>query len=401
MVWYSRNSAGLWDAYIGNGSCQGKPLLPPYAGNRGPADMTSDGRYVLLTTAVGWDKSFPWAAPGRGSQNAIQLYDRVTGRLSTLLGSGTSSQRGVIWPKLSPDGTKIAWSQMVRTAMEVPPNGQWALHVANVNLETGTLSNNVEWQDPNGEAAFYEAYGWIPGTHLLVFMSGTRSTSTNFKRAQLFTLPDSLNPASAPTRISPKFAPAWPWQSPVDVFHEFAAFAPGAPNILYTSIGADTLGGDDLFSYDLRTQQPGGLLGQPTRISYFGGDLNLNWGSAAIPGWPTPSYTVVTSMAWVGGGWVATTCPEMLCETFSAWRINTGTSAPLSAQSAASARSGLADGGVSRKGARHRCRSARAARRTPAGTKRGSSRRSCRHASAGHRSTPCRGSRRGRCTRRR
>ncbi len=42
-----------------------------------------------------------------------------------------------------------------------PPYGQWALHTADVNLEAGTLSNNVEWQDPNGQEAFYEVYGWV------------------------------------------------------------------------------------------------------------------------------------------------------------------------------------------------------------------------------------------------
>jgi hypothetical protein len=53
MVWYSKNTSGVLDAYIGNGDCQGAALLPPYGGNRGPTDMTADGRYVLLTTAVG------------------------------------------------------------------------------------------------------------------------------------------------------------------------------------------------------------------------------------------------------------------------------------------------------------------------------------------------------------
>ncbi len=152
-------------------------------------------------------------------------------------------------------------------------------------------------------------------------MSDTRATSTGMPAAQLWTLPEELNPATAPTRISPQFAPVWPWQSAVDVYHEFARFAPGDPNTLYTSIGADTVGGDDLFSYDLRTHKPGGLLGQPRRISYFGGDLNANWGSAAVPGWPFPSYTVVTTMAWVGGGWTITTCPDILCEHVNAWRI--------------------------------------------------------------------------------
>jgi hypothetical protein len=49
--------------------------------------------------------------------------------------------------------------------------------------------------------------------------------------------------------------------------------------------------------------------------------MNLNWGTEAIPGWPQPAYTVVTTMAWVDGEWVATTCPDMLCTKVNAWRI--------------------------------------------------------------------------------
>ncbi|MGO9961414.1 MAG: hypothetical protein ACLP50_36475, partial [Solirubrobacteraceae bacterium] len=123
------------------------------------------------------------------------------------------------------------------------------------------------------------------------------------------------------TRISPEFPPSFTGQSPSDVYNEFAHFAPDEPNTMYTSIAANTLG-DDLWSYDLRTQEPDGLLAQPTRISYFGGNLNLNWGTGAIPGWPAPSYTVVTSMAWENGAWVAATCPDILCEKVNAWRIN-------------------------------------------------------------------------------
>jgi hypothetical protein len=321
MVWYSRNAKGVWDVYIGNGKCHGKPLLAPYRGNRGPAGITANGRYVLLTTAVGWDRALPDSSPGEGSGNEIQLYDRRTHRLSTLLAGATLSQRGVIWPSFNANYTKIVWSQMIKTAAEDPPVGEWALHVADVNLAAGTLSDNVEWQDPDGKPAFYEAYGWVPDTDLLIFMSDTRTHATRFRRSQLFTLPEDLDPATAPTRISPPFAPVRPWQSAVDVFHEFAHFAPHRPHTLFTSIGADTVGGDDLFSYNLQTQQPNGLLGQPKRISYFGGDVNLNLGTRAVPGWPKPSYTVVTTMAWVHGAWVAATCPDILCSVIDAWRI--------------------------------------------------------------------------------
>jgi hypothetical protein len=321
MVWYSRNSAGVWETYIGNEDCQGTPLLAPYEGNRGPADITAGGRYVLLTTAEGWERQLPNSSPGEGSGNSIQLYDRQTGRLSTLLVGATASQRGVIWPTFNANATKIVWSQMIKTATEVPPNGEWALHVADVDLATGKLSRGVSWQDPDGTPAFYEAYGWIPHTHKLIFMSTTRAKVGGFGASQLFTLPEDLDPSAAPTRISPAVAPAWPWESPMNAFQEFAHFAPGAPDTLYSSIGADTVGGDDLFAYDLQSQEADGLLGQPTRISYFGGDLNANLGTKAMPGWPAPSYTVVTTMAWMNGAWIATTCPDLLCSYVNAWRI--------------------------------------------------------------------------------
>jgi hypothetical protein len=322
MVWFSRNASGLDDAYIGDGSCNGTPLLPPYAGHRGPSDMTKDGRYVLLVTAVGWDKATEGAAPGKGSQNAIQLYDRKTGTLSTLLPSATSTQRGVIWPRFNATGTKIVWAQMVKSPFEVNfPWGAWELHVADVNLATGTLTNNRSWRDPAGGDAIYEAYGWIPGTNKIVFQSTTRATSPGFRASQLFTLPDTLDPTTAPARISPKMAPSWSWQQPADVFHEFAHFAPGDPNALYTSIGANTVGGNDLWSYDLRTQGVDGLLGQPHRISYFGGDLNANWGTQPMPGYPAPRYAVVTTMAWENGAWIAGVCPDMYCTKTDAYRI--------------------------------------------------------------------------------
>jgi hypothetical protein len=321
MVWYGRDAAGVWDAYIGNGRCEGAPLLPEYDGNRGPADITANGRYVLLTTAEGWERRLPVSAPGDGTDNSIQLYDRETGTLSTLLPGPTASQRGVIWPTFNANATKIVWSQLVKTAYEDPPNGEWALHVADVNLAAGTLSHNVEWRDPDGQPAFYEAYGWVPHSHRVIFMSGTRATSPGFRGAQLFTLPEDLDPRTAPTRISPPFVPPYSWQSSrQDVFHEFAHFAPGNPYTLYTSIAAQTDGGDDLYSYALRSHRSNGLLGQPRRISYFGGRLEENGSFQAVAGWPSPSYTVVTTMAWVDGGWVAATCHE-LCLNVEAWRI--------------------------------------------------------------------------------
>src|SRR5436190_12517369 len=109
MVWFQRNSANVYDAYIGNDRCEGSPMLPPYDGHRGPSDITPDGRFVILTTAVGWDRKMEWSGPGKGSGNAIQVYDRQAGTLKTLLPSGSWDQRGVIWPKLARNGTLLVW----------------------------------------------------------------------------------------------------------------------------------------------------------------------------------------------------------------------------------------------------------------------------------------------------
>ena len=203
---------------------------------------------------------------------------------------------------------------MLQTGLQAPPFGRWALHVADVNLATSTLSHGVAWQDPDGRPTFYEAYGWLPNTHMLLFMSGTRATSKGLAGAQLFTLRDNLPATAAPVRMSPRVPTTLAGAS--DAFHEFAHFAPRHPRTLYTSVAANTVGGDDLFAYSLRTRSPSRTLGQPRRISYFGGEK-----LARVPGWPAPSYRVVTTMAWVRGAWAATTCPDALCTKVDAWRI--------------------------------------------------------------------------------
>jgi hypothetical protein len=325
MVWFERNSANVYDAYIGNDRCEGSPMLPPHGGHRGPSDITSDGRFVILTTAVGWDRKLEWSGPGKGSGNAIQVYDRVTGTLKTLLRGGSWEQRGVIWPKLARNGTLLVWSQMLKSPLETnAPWGDWEIHVADVDLAAGTLTNERRWRDPAGGPAIYETYGMIPGTDRLIFQSTTRSpyTGWDFRAAQLFTLPLDFTEATAPTRISPKLEPNWSWEKPRDAFHEFVHFAPNDPNTLYTSIGANTLGGIDVYRYDLSSQDPAtGLLGQPERVSYFGGDPNRGYWTTPVPGWPKPAYRNTTSLAWVGDGWNVAVCPDLYCTKTDAWRI--------------------------------------------------------------------------------
>jgi hypothetical protein len=314
LLWYAK-TGNVWQPFIGNANAEGKLLLA-IKGNCAPADVTADGRYVLLTVAVGWEADLSASSPGRGSDNEIALYDRQTGKLSTLLKGATATNRGVIWPRFTPDASTVIWSQMMKTAKEVPPTGQWSLRAADVDLEAGTLSSERAWEDT--KPAFYECYGVIPGTELVVFASDTRATSTQaFRAQQLWTLPLSLT--GAPTRISPPIAQT-DGRPPADCFHEFAYFAPEDPLTLYTAIGAGTDGGDDLYAYNLPSGGPVGLLGQPTRVSYFGGEWK-DGRFRQVEGYPPPAYTAISTMAWVDGAWLATVAPDLLSTTVAAWRI--------------------------------------------------------------------------------
>src|ERR1017187_1044554 len=312
LLSYSK-AGGVWQPRVGNPP--GGASLLNTTGNCGPADVTPDGRFVLLTQAVGWEETLSMSSPGQGSDNAIVLYDRQTGKLSTLLAGATATNRGVIWPRFTPDASMIVWSQMIRTAREMPPSGQWSLRSAKVDLEAGALSGERAWEDT--EPAFYECYGVIPGTGLIVFASNTRATNTQaFHAQQLWTLPLSLT--GAPTRISPSIMQAG--GRAADCFHEFAHFAPGE-QVLHAAIGAGTDGGDDLYAYDM-TGWTGGLLPQPTRVSFFGGEWKAGRFQQVV-GYPPPTYTVISTMAWVDGAWLATVSPDLLSSTVSPWRIET------------------------------------------------------------------------------
>lgn len=324
MVWNEMTAAGTFDAYIGNDDCQGSELLPNYAGNRGATDITTNGQYVLLVTAVGWEKTLFASQPGVGSDDAIQLYNRTTGTTSTLLPGETSSQLGVIWPEFNANDTEIVWSQITATPTEAAPLGTWQIHVADVDLATGTLSDNRVWQEPGVSDGFYEAYGWVPNTNNLIFMSDVDSTATGVNSFQLFTLPDSLSGSA--TRISPPIDAYWPWETTGDTYHEFAHFVPGQPDTLYTSIGVAALGAD-LWAYNMDSAGSNGELAQPTRVSYFGGDFDAIGGQQAVAGFPAPAFSLVTSMAWVNGSWVAAVCSDVHCQHVNAYRLTLPASA--------------------------------------------------------------------------
>ena len=307
MAFDVRGTNGLFDAYLGDTTCAGTPLLPPYDGHRGAADITPDGRYVLLVIARGWDKATSGAEPGKGSSNSIDILDRDTGVLSTLVPSFcTNCQRGAIWPRLSQDGSKVVWAELVQTPLEVQPIGRWALHVSTLNDKRTTVVSERVWQPRSAGSVLVEAYGWLPGTSDVIFASNDGVTNCSLTSClQLFRIADELPDVPA-TLIT----------TPVDgsnAYHEFAHFR--GDGWIYTSIGREAQGAD------LWRMKPDGTNQQ--RVTFFGGVWsNAQLVFAQAPGFPEPTYSIVGGMATVPSGFIAGVIHDDNAMNIDAWRID-------------------------------------------------------------------------------
>jgi hypothetical protein len=314
MAYNVRQSNNLIDARVGDATCTGSAPLPAHDGHRGAADLSQDGRWLLLETAVGPNRTDAAAEPGKGSNNAIQLLDRVTGRLSTLATGDT------IWAKFSPDLSKIAWAKRVGWDFWDHYVGTWELHVADLNVGTGTITGERVWTP--SQPAFVEPYGWLPGTNRVIFTSDYGIAQTNpwlgkWYASQLQTIPDDLS--TGPTRFSPPFSTAsWDWgcwcnkATPDNRYHEFAHF--NGDGKVYTSIvnGDGVNGAMDVWSYNADGTGR-------TRVSFFGGtgpDPGVQ-----VPGWPAPRYVVAGGMAWLGGKWIVGLAGDAQAQVMDAYSV--------------------------------------------------------------------------------
>jgi Tol biopolymer transport system component len=269
--------------------------------------MTADGRYVLLVTARGWDKATTGAEPGKGSSNSIDMLDRDTGKLSTLVGSFCDGcQRGAIWPRLSPDGSRVAWTEMVQTPYEVQPIGRWTLHVSTLNPDRTAVTSDLVWQPRSSGSVLVEANGWLPGTSDIVFASNDGVTDCSLTSClQLFRVADTLPDVGA-TLLTPPVNGS-------NAYHEFAHFR--GDGWVYTSIGRDGLGAD------LWRMKPDGS--SPERLTFFGGVWsNAELAFARVGGFPEPSYAIVGGMAAVPGGFIAGVTHDANATDLQAWRIS-------------------------------------------------------------------------------
>lgn len=266
MIFNRQNAKGIWDVYSGNPTNSSLPLLTAAAtGHRGASSATPDGQNVIIETAEGIDKTWPDAAPGKGSGNDLYLFANATGIVSRL----TTGRKGTIWGCVKPDGSKVCWSEMTTTPTKSKTLlGFWQIHVADIT--NGQLVNEKVYGKPD---SFYETYGWYDDTHI---MFCSNAGLGNWLTSQCWTIDEEL--ATSPVRVSQPVG-----KPPSNADHEFM-FTP--PDTMFdgtwilTSIGYETVG------LDLWRIQPDGS--NMTRVSWF---------NTKKSGWPAPKYSVVGGLA--------------------------------------------------------------------------------------------------------
>jgi Tol biopolymer transport system component len=117
--------------------------------------------------------------PGRGINNVLWVTDpwgREFHQLTELSTSDASS--GVLHPQFSPDGSRLAWSEIYEGATETGTlYGHWRLVLADfvVGPDGRPGVQNVQ-KIELGDPAFYETHGFSPDGSRLLFSSNVART---------------------------------------------------------------------------------------------------------------------------------------------------------------------------------------------------------------------------------
>jgi hypothetical protein len=167
---------------------EGRSRLPgKHVGNE---DWHPSGDYVVVVAekAVHQGSSVD-ALPGYGGYCDLWLVD-VHGEGAWQLTSVPDDyDHGTLFPRFSPDGTRLAWNERTRAPEPFDPllrAGGWVVKVADFVAAPTPHLEDVRTFQPGGVDAFNEATGWAPDNETLVLASNHRSGE--FLANQLYTL---------------------------------------------------------------------------------------------------------------------------------------------------------------------------------------------------------------------
>ena len=114
------------------------------------------------------------AIPGFGGRSDIWVMLADGSKAWPLTQTEDIKSDGVLLPKFSHDGTKLAWTERVGTAKFLQPRAwfsEWVIKVADfIDTPSAPQLTNIRTFRPGGPG-FYEAYGFSPDDRQIIFCS--------------------------------------------------------------------------------------------------------------------------------------------------------------------------------------------------------------------------------------
>jgi Tol biopolymer transport system component len=178
------------------------------------------------------------ATPGFGGRSDIWVMLADGSKAWQLTQTEDTKSDGVLLPKFSHDGTRLAWTERVGTAKFFQPRAwfsEWVIKVADfVTTPTGPQLTNILTLRLGGPG-FYEAYGFSPNDRQIIFCSDfDRASAFN---SQIFVM-DSVDGSHVRCLTRSKS------------YNEHASFSPDGRHIVWMSSQDNRNNGTDWWLID-------------------------------------------------------------------------------------------------------------------------------------------------------
>jgi Tol biopolymer transport system component len=153
------------------------PAGPPAGVHKGNPVWHPSGQFIVfqaeMAVHAGGTSPFAYSEPGRGWWNNIWAMTSDAKQFFQLTNYSSTQVSGVLYPRLSRDGSKLLWVELI--APPSAPNsgvfGKWQVHVADFVISGATPSlANIQTFAP-GNGIFFESQDWSADGNSILFAS--------------------------------------------------------------------------------------------------------------------------------------------------------------------------------------------------------------------------------------
>jgi len=203
-------------------------------GSRGNPAWHPSGKYLVIQV----EKAGRNSPPGYGHRSNLWLITADGKDAWPLTNLPDTADSGVLHPHFSPDGKKLAWSQMrgkPHVLEKSKEYGVWSLCIADFSVgDNGPTLSNIQTLEPMGPG-FYENHGFSADGSKLIFSSNAKTGKPLFMDNDIYSL-DIASGATA--RLT------------TEGYNEHAEVSPDGKKIIWMTTNENSNKGADLWIMD-------------------------------------------------------------------------------------------------------------------------------------------------------